>query len=859
MSLSNKTLKSFQLPDLDNVYNVPEIADEYTSKKYDVGDYVNYQGVIYRCTTQISAAEAWNASHWTSVKIANDLRDNKNELTDLKSALDTYTSWYVENPDIINGYFIDIEGNIIANDEYAYTDFIATNSYDKFIIIAESEAIARKWIQLCFYDFVSRDFISRIELNNNQSKRVVVKWENSTVTGKYLLRLTFQTTYNTSVKIIKVPNEELFKHNTLDSINTLNKTNPEQLLIPITNNDSYIDTYHAIGYVVDLNVKPLSSLGCEVIECSEGDNFTITGQSTQSTALWAFVDADNKILSRSSNNTYAHQLVITAPRATAKLIINVFIKAYYCIYRGNGDNYIDYGTRLTTKGYNQHYINTNVDAFETVDLTPLYFSTYCCAIVDCTAGETFTISGRGGVAGRLWAFLSGNNTMLTKSAPNENAVAETIIAPNDAKKLVINSIVGFMTCYKGHDGKISNSIKLNSIPTPIMQELPKNAISQPSVTFSQYVQEQTGVSGAKPTIYKNGDYFCITYGENINGSGTDIPMFSDNGVLVMRYKFFKLVNGIESDVSYGTFAQMGTEYTDYSGNTAVMTGGSGLPSGTNGMQYFTTPYLKEDGDKSYTFAGISKYGMTPCCCTVTVNENGVSFGTINELKLYANGEWGKFDLHRVDADFYNELTYLTTSAPYHDSNGYKWLQPVTNGIAYLTSTNGVEWIYRFTIKTAYQPRFEVVCTYKNNMLYYAARSNTRVQFVTDTLYVGKISTDGYLALEYRLPFVETRPCLVKTGDDILLFYTPANKQIAECIRICEYGGELFFWKWFTIYKNSSWYVTCFKESVESKTFDKMYIAGGNGEQGSTTGMTFMELSFDTSKPYTPVDIPAMVI
>ena len=87
MSLSNKTLKSFQLPDLDNVYNIPEIADEYTSKKYDVGDYVNYQGVIYRCTTQISVAEAWNGSHWTAVKIANDIRDNKNELTDLKSAI----------------------------------------------------------------------------------------------------------------------------------------------------------------------------------------------------------------------------------------------------------------------------------------------------------------------------------------------------------------------------------------------------------------------------------------------------------------------------------------------------------------------------------------------------------------------------------------------------------------------------------------------------------------------------------------------------------------------------------------------------------------------------------------------------
>ena len=87
MSSSNKTLKSFQLSDSNNIYNIPEIADEYISKTYDVGDYVNYQGVIYKCITEIPEAEPWDESHWTAVKIANDLRDNKNELNELKSAV----------------------------------------------------------------------------------------------------------------------------------------------------------------------------------------------------------------------------------------------------------------------------------------------------------------------------------------------------------------------------------------------------------------------------------------------------------------------------------------------------------------------------------------------------------------------------------------------------------------------------------------------------------------------------------------------------------------------------------------------------------------------------------------------------
>ena len=84
MSLSNKNLKSFKITDLENIYNIPQIANEYAQQPYNIGDYVNYQGVIYRCTTQISVAESWNSSHWTSVMLADDVRDNYN---DLKSAI----------------------------------------------------------------------------------------------------------------------------------------------------------------------------------------------------------------------------------------------------------------------------------------------------------------------------------------------------------------------------------------------------------------------------------------------------------------------------------------------------------------------------------------------------------------------------------------------------------------------------------------------------------------------------------------------------------------------------------------------------------------------------------------------------
>ena len=42
-------------------YISPGVAEQYSSSAtYDVGDYVIYNGQLYRCTTAIPAAEAWN-------------------------------------------------------------------------------------------------------------------------------------------------------------------------------------------------------------------------------------------------------------------------------------------------------------------------------------------------------------------------------------------------------------------------------------------------------------------------------------------------------------------------------------------------------------------------------------------------------------------------------------------------------------------------------------------------------------------------------------------------------------------------------------------------------------------------------
>jgi glycerophosphoryl diester phosphodiesterase len=56
-------------------------ADYSASKTYAVGEYVYYNGTLYRCTTAITTAEAWTSGHWTAAKLAEDVNDVKSAVS----------------------------------------------------------------------------------------------------------------------------------------------------------------------------------------------------------------------------------------------------------------------------------------------------------------------------------------------------------------------------------------------------------------------------------------------------------------------------------------------------------------------------------------------------------------------------------------------------------------------------------------------------------------------------------------------------------------------------------------------------------------------------------------------------------
>ena len=167
-------------------YISPGVAAQYsTSATYNVGDYVIYNGQLYRCTTAITTPESWTAAHWTAAMLGKDVGDLKSDLT----------------------------------------------------VITGNQSIA-------FSDPSLRQYI-----NTNQNVGTVVSW-----------------------------------------------SNPSQ--------------------------SSSTNIKWAVVECKGGDQFTINGQGGNADRLWAFLDASQKLISKSSSALTAVNLIVTAPEGAKYLIIN---------------------------------------------------------------------------------------------------------------------------------------------------------------------------------------------------------------------------------------------------------------------------------------------------------------------------------------------------------------------------------------------------------------------------------------------------------------------------------------------------------------------------------------------------------
>lgn len=120
------------------------IGDEYSSSSaYAVGDYCIYNNTLYKCTTAISTAEAWNPSHWTPTSCDTELSELKTDLGNLikSTILEGTTSssgaieltYWLKNKALMSFYVTEVDGvatacNVFRRDQSYLT--VMNNTVD---------------------------------------------------------------------------------------------------------------------------------------------------------------------------------------------------------------------------------------------------------------------------------------------------------------------------------------------------------------------------------------------------------------------------------------------------------------------------------------------------------------------------------------------------------------------------------------------------------------------------------------------------------------------------------------------------------------------------------------------------------
>lgn len=112
--------------DLDNIdtaiYNnqvrsqaaLDDIAPEYdATATYSVGDYVIYNKTLYRCTTAVTTAEAFDDTKWTAEKVGGELKSHDARISTLEAGIDLEKSATNSFDDGIDSYFKKVISTIV--------------------------------------------------------------------------------------------------------------------------------------------------------------------------------------------------------------------------------------------------------------------------------------------------------------------------------------------------------------------------------------------------------------------------------------------------------------------------------------------------------------------------------------------------------------------------------------------------------------------------------------------------------------------------------------------------------------------------------------------------------------------------
>lgn len=123
------------------------------------------------------------------------------------------------------------------------------------------------------------------------------------------------------------------------------------------------------------------------------------------------------------------------------------------------------------------YIATDTSPVDTTTVRPSGVG-FCCAVIDASENDDFTVYGCGGGAPRLWCFISSDGTILSHADEQTIAYGTIITAPENTAKVIFNinpsGIDDEWMVYRGRLPKSLNTFQYDNIYRAALNPLERN-------------------------------------------------------------------------------------------------------------------------------------------------------------------------------------------------------------------------------------------------------------------------------------------------------------------------------------------------------------------------------------------------
>lgn len=413
----------------NNVIGVSEYKDFSESETVSVGELRLKDGYLYECIEETTGE--WDAAKWKSSSFK---KETEKKLSELGGEVNLTKS---------------INGSISSDNTWVEGTHTIINLYPYDKVTIQTSSSVAVYALLKTYSTSVVEYVEgtgRITMPSDKTVEFIVEEK----CFLYIHKVGANDTDYTPLSVNIKNRLERLSDNGKDNIKDLNKLQHETVgNIVSPKGSGYISTKVDIGTVVNERVTSDNNFVHYVFNVDATKKLEITGNGGFNGLLWAFVDDNDLLISRSLGGLVLNKEIVDVPENASKAIINVRVSSDYeirvlSLYStrtriasiDNKMNFLD--LTFGNINYSEGYITTG-DAGATV---PSYTSNgqsyWLSSVISVKAGDTFYIEGQGGNNARLWAFIDENDVVLNSSSANYISGGENIIAPISSRFLIVN-------------------------------------------------------------------------------------------------------------------------------------------------------------------------------------------------------------------------------------------------------------------------------------------------------------------------------------------------------------------------------------------------------------------------------------